>query len=93
MSAYRAYAPYLPKLKSPNSSAALTIESGACLALFFAIPAAAATIAVPACGNLQAPHHLVLDRLLVTIPASVGQKRAIALNSGATQVLGCYLRA
>ncbi len=39
----------------------------------------------------QAPHHLVLDRLLVTIPATQAQRRGIALNSASTQVLGCHL--
>jgi hypothetical protein len=97
-----AYAPYLPKLKSPNGGAALTIEPGASYITVVHIellPAADGSANLIELGYVdarqtsaaQAPHHLVLDRLLVTIPATVGQRRAIALNSGATQVLGCHL--
>jgi len=96
------YAPYLPKLKSPNSGAVLTIEPGASYITLVHLELLAAA---DGSSNLielgyvdsrqtsasQAPHHLVLDRLLTAIPSTVAQKRAIALNSGATQVLGCYL--
>jgi predicted outer membrane repeat protein len=96
------YAPYLPKLKSPNSGSALTIEPGASYITLVHLEVLAAA---DGSSNLielgyvdsrqttaaQAPHHLVLDRLLVTVPSTVAQKRGIALNSASTQVLGCYL--
>ena len=96
------YAPYLPKLQSPNSGAALTIEPGASyitllhLELLQSANGSSSLIELGYVDSrqtsaAQAPHHLVLDRLLVAIPSAIGQKRAVALNSGATQVLGCYL--
>ena len=37
------------------------------------------------------PYALVLDRLLITGDAEVGQKRGVALNSGATEIRNCYI--
>jgi hypothetical protein len=96
------YAAYLPKLKSPNNGAALAIEPGASYITLLhleVLPASNGSANLIELGYpdsrqtsiAQAPHHLVVDRLLVTIPATVAQRRAIALNSVSTQVLGCYL--
>jgi hypothetical protein len=39
----------------------------------------------------EVPHTLVLDRLLIRGDANLGQKRAVALNSGATEIRNCYI--
>src|SRR5215218_6671413 len=71
------FSPYLPKLKSPNSGSALTIEPGASYITLLHLEVVGAA---DGSSNLielgradsrqtsvaQAPHHLVLDRLLVT---------------------------
>jgi Putative binding domain, N-terminal len=96
------YWQYLPKLQSPSNVAALKIEPGASyitlmhLEILASGNGSANLIELGAADSrqtsvAQAPHHLVLDRLLVNIPASAPQRRAIALNSGDTQILGCYL--
>jgi hypothetical protein len=96
------YAAVLPKLKSPNNMAALTIEPGAShitLMHLEVLPSADGSWNLIELGyvdsrqttSAQAPHHLVIDRLLVAIPPTVPQRRGIALNSASTQVLGCYL--
>ncbi len=96
------YSAYLPKLKSPNNVAALTIQPGASYITLLhleVLPASNGSSSLIELGYVdsrqttiaQAPHHLVLDRLLVTIPATLPQRRGIALNSASTQVLGCHL--
>lgn len=37
------------------------------------------------------PHTLVLDRLYIVGDPDVGQKRAVALNSGQTEIRNCYI--
>lgn len=39
----------------------------------------------------EMPHTLVLDRLYIVGDAKAGQKRGIALNSGATEIRNCYI--
>ncbi|MDX6693404.1 MAG: hypothetical protein QOF02_1007, partial [Blastocatellia bacterium] len=39
----------------------------------------------------KVPHHLTLDRCLVTASASQQMKRGVALNSAETTVTGCYI--
>jgi len=39
----------------------------------------------------EVPHTIVLDRLLITGHPDAGQKRAIALNSGRTEIRNCYI--
>jgi hypothetical protein len=96
------YSPYLPKLRSPNSAAALAIEPGASYITLVNLEVLAAADGSSSLIELgytdgrqtsaaQAPHHLVVDRILVVVGSTIGQKRAIALNSGDTRVLGCYL--
>ena len=98
----RWYSPYLPKLRSPSTVPALRIEPGASYITLLHLEVLASANGSANLIELgyvdsrqttaaQAPHHLVLDRLLVDVPPAVPQKRAIALNSGHTQVLGCYL--
>jgi hypothetical protein len=92
----------LPKLQSTSTVPALRIEPGASYITLLHLEILASgngTANLIELGRVdsrqtsaaQAPHHLVLDRLLVNIPPTVPQRRAIALNSGDTQVLGCYL--
>jgi Putative binding domain, N-terminal len=93
------YWQHLPKLQSPNTVATLRIEPGASYITLMHLEILAAGNGSATLIELgskqttvaQAPHHLILDRLLVNIPASAPQRRAIALNSGDTQILGCYL--
>jgi all-beta uncharacterized protein len=96
------YWQYLPKLQSTSTVPALRIEPGAShitlmhLEILASGNGSANLIELGAVNSgqtsiTQAPHHLILDRLLVNIPASAPQRRAIALNSADTQILGCYL--
>jgi hypothetical protein len=39
----------------------------------------------------EVPHHLVLDRCLITAYPSQDLRRGVALNSAATDVLGCHV--
>jgi hypothetical protein len=39
----------------------------------------------------EVPHHLVLDRCLITAYPSQDLRRGVALNSAATDVVGCYV--
>ena len=96
------YAPHLPKLQSTSTVPALRIMPGASyitlrhLQVLASGNGSANLIELGLVDSrqttvAQAPHHLVLDRLLVDVPAALPQRRAIALNSAATRVLGCYL--
>jgi all-beta uncharacterized protein len=96
------YAPHLPKLQSTSTVPALRIEPGASYITLRHLQVLASgngSANLIELGRVdsrqtsvaQAPHHLVLDRLLVDVPASLPQRRGIALNSADSQVVGCYL--
>ena len=96
------YAALLPKLVSPNSSAALATEPGAhhyrLLALeFLASPLGYYDMLDLGDGSslqntlTNVPHDLVVDRVYMHGDPVVGQKRAIGLNSAATTIANCYI--
>ena len=93
-------APNLPVLRSPNTASALTTAAGAHhwrlqYLEFRANVAASGTSSrsAPAPQTLltQVPHHLVLDHLYIHGDPALGQKRGIALHSGATWVTDSYI--
>ena len=96
------YAPHLPKLQSTSTVPAIRIEPGASYITLRHLQVLASgngsanlielgRVDSRQTSAAQAPHHLVLDRLLVDVPAALPQRRGIALNSADTHVLGCYL--
>jgi len=96
------YQAQLPKLRSPNSKPVISTAPGAAywrlqhLELqatdrgFYDIVALGdGTQAQNTLGSV--PHHLVLDRLYIHGDPVYGQKRGIALNSGATEIRNSYI--
>ena len=91
----------LPKLKSPNNQPALRTAPGASRWTIFAVEfvgtgAAGDIIALGDGSNQQdtldeVPRDLVLDRVLIRGDPERGQKRGIALNSGATTIRNSYI--
>ncbi len=88
------------KLKSPNSSAALSTADAAhhwrIQAIeFMANANGAGDIISLGSGSQtqtsQMPHDLVFDRVYVHGDATTGQKRGIALNSGYTEIRNSYI--
>jgi hypothetical protein len=96
------FADALPKLQSPSSAPALATEPGAHhwrienVEFLGNVKGAGDIIALGAGGAAQTqtsqmPRDLIFDRVYVHGDATVGQKRGIALNSGATQIIGSYI--
>ena len=94
------YVTKLPKLKSPNAKPALATAAGAHhyrLQFLEFLPNANGAGDIIALGSgaqtsLDAvPYELVLDRVYIHGSTTVGQARAIALNSASTQVLNSYI--
>ena len=92
----------LPVIKSPNTSPAMTAAAGAHhwrlqFIEFRANDRGYGDIITLGAGDAtqtllsQAPHDLVLDRLYIHGDPVIGQKRGVALHSGATWVLNCYI--
>ena len=96
-----AYAPLLAKIKSPNSTAALTTAEGAHHWRFEHIEFQAnvngagdiITIGASSAQTQyeQMPHDIVFDRVYIHGDPIVGQKRGIALNGGYTEVLNSHI--
>jgi hypothetical protein len=97
-----AHASQLPKLKSGNSSPAISTVPGAAywrLLFLELLPTEPATHDIVMLGDgseaqdapAKVPHHLVLDRVYIHGDPLHGQKRGIALNSGETSILNCYI--
>jgi hypothetical protein len=93
-------APNLPVLRSPNTASALTTAAGAHhwrlqylefransrgFGDIIALGASSQTLLT------QVPHHLVLDHLYIHGDPALGQKRGLALHSGATWVTDSYI--
>jgi hypothetical protein len=94
-----AHAPLLAKLKSPNEFGALLTDPAAHhwrveLVEFLANVNGAGDIITLGGGSQaesQVPHSLILDRIYVHGDVLTGQKRGIALNSGAAQIVNSYI--
>ncbi len=97
------HARWMPRLRSPNSAAALATQPGAhhwrlqWLA-FEANAGGVGDIILLGDGSeaqrdlSSVPHHLELDGLIVRGDPARGQKRAIALNSGTTTIRNSDIR-
>ena len=97
-----AYASLLPKLRSPNSMPALSTAPGAhhyrLMQLEF-LSNAQGLGDMLALGDGSAaqssltmvPHNLIVDRVYMHGDPVVGQKRAIALNSAATNIINSHI--
>ena len=95
------FADLMPKLKSPNNEPILRTAPGAkrwrlMLLEFVGNGSASDMIALGDGSSAQRtidamPSDLVLDRLLVRGDSERGQKRGIALNSGATTIRNSYI--
>ena len=94
-----AHAPALAKLKSPNEFGALSADAGAHhwrveLLEFLANVNGAGDIITLGSGSqteAQMPHSLIFDRVYVHGDLLTGQKRGIALNSGAAHIINSYI--
>jgi len=95
-------APNLPRLRSPNTMPALTLAPGAHhwrlqFLEFAANDRGFGDIISLGAGDssqdtlAKVPHHLVLDRVYVHGDPVIGQKRGVALHSGATWILNSYI--
>ncbi len=95
-------APHLPILQSPNTAPALTVAAGAHhwrlqYLEFRANLRGFGEILALGAGDLrqtlltQVPHHFVLAHLYIHGDPALGQKRGIALHSGATWVTDSYI--
>jgi hypothetical protein len=95
------HAMWMAKIKSPNTAAAMTTTAGAHhwrleLIEFQANAEGRGDIIVlGGSGNqtslLQMPRDLILDRLYIHGDPLLGQKRGVALNSGATHIVNSYI--
>jgi hypothetical protein len=96
------YASRLPKLRSPNSVAALSTAPGAHhyrLQFLEFLPNANAAGTALALGDASSrqstldavPHHLIVDRVYIHGDPSRGLRRGIALNSASTSVINSYV--
>ncbi len=96
-----AFAGTLARIQSPNAQPALTAYEGShhwrLETLEFG-PNANGTGDIIVLGGSasqttleQMPHHIVLDRLYIHGDPIAGQKRGVALNSGATEVINSYI--
>lgn len=96
------YAPHLPKIRSPNTSASLTTQPGAhhYRLMFLEFPATyegAYGIILLGDGSsaqntlASVPYELLLDRVYVHGDPVYGQKYAVAMNSAFTTVINSYI--
>ena len=96
------YVAQLPKLKSGNSSPVIATAPGAAywrLLFLELLPNTRGANDIVTLGDGSAaqnapgkvPHHLILDRVYIHGDALHGQKRAVALNSGETNILNCHV--
>jgi hypothetical protein len=97
-------APWMPTLKSPNGAPALATDPGAHhwrlqWLVFEANSGGAGDIITLGDGGYEeqrdlesVPHHLILDGLLIRGDPAAGQKRGVALNSGATVIRNSDIR-
>jgi hypothetical protein len=96
------YSALLPKLVSPNSLPALATEAGAHHYKLVALEFPANPLGYYDMLDLgdgsslqntlaSVPHDLVLDRLYMHGSPTLGQKRAIGLNSASTTIENCYI--
>ena len=94
------FAAYLPKIKSPNTGAALSTAAGAhhWRLQFLEFQANSAgvgdIIRLGSSSELNAAnqaHHLIVDRVYIHGDAKYGIKRGIALNSGDTTIVDSYI--
>jgi hypothetical protein len=96
-----AHAPLLAKLKSPNEFGALSADAGAhhwrVEVIEFLANVRGAGDIITLGGGAQAeshmPHSLIFDRVYVHGDLLTGQKRGIALNSGAAQIINSHISA
>ncbi|MGH9346589.1 MAG: putative Ig domain-containing protein [Vicinamibacterales bacterium] len=97
-----AHAPYLAKLRSPNSVAALRSAASAAywrvmLLEFFANQNGRGDIIALGSGSTAqssldlVPRHLIVDRVYVHGDPLVGQKRGILINSGDTTIVNSHV--
>jgi hypothetical protein len=90
-----AFAPFLAKIRSANTSAALATTAGTHhwrfeLLEFQANARGIGDIIVLGGSASQMPRDFVFDRVYVHGDPVAGQKRGIALNSGATEIVNSY---
>jgi hypothetical protein len=94
------YASALPKLKSPNTAAALETATGAhhwrLLFLEFRANSGGSGDIIRLGSSSETvlsnqPHHLILDRVYIHGDPLLGTKRGIALNSADTSILNSYI--
>jgi hypothetical protein len=95
----KSHAPLLAKIRSGNTSPALSTSPGAHhwrieLVEFQATSNGSGDIIVLGSGSqtdaTQLPYELVFDRVYIHGDRATGQKRGIALNSGSTQIVNSY---
>lgn len=97
-----AYSPYLPRIVSPNGTAALRTAAGAAywrLQFLEIGPTATPSGTALDLGDGSAaqstlasvPHHLIVDRVYVHGHALNGQRRGIGLNSSHTTVVNSHV--
>jgi hypothetical protein len=97
-----AYAAQLPKIKSSNTMPALITAAGAHhyrlqFLEFRGNEKGYSDIIALGDGSSKqnslstVPHHIVLDRVYIHGDPTIGQKRAIALNSASTDILNSYI--
>lgn len=96
------HAPKLAKLQSPNGSPVVRTQPGAHhwrLELLELLPTVGGAGDIVTLGDggsaqtelTQVPHDLIIDRCYIHGDPELGQKRGIALNAGATTIIGSYV--
>jgi hypothetical protein len=93
------HAPVLAKLRSPNEFATIVTQPGAhhwrleLLEFLGNVNGAGDIITLGGGSQTEAevPHDLIIDRVYIHGDPIIGQKRGIALNSGAAHVINSYI--
>jgi hypothetical protein len=96
------FAANLPKLRSPNTSAALATAPGAhhyslqCLEFLANVLGQGDVLMLGDGSSAQhtlavVPHDLVVDRIYLHGDPTVGQKRGVSLNSKSTTIMNSYI--
>ncbi len=96
------HAPYLAKLRSPNALPALATRASAAFWRVMLVElgpnqnGSGDVVALGSGSSAQnalalVPHNLIVDRVYIRGDRLVGQKRAIALNSGDTMIVNSYV--